>query len=62
MPWHHHEPGGAPGVWVSCATCWGQRRLLTPSPDGGLVPSTCPGCLGVGERLADGDQVPTRTP
>jgi hypothetical protein len=57
MTWHHHEPHGD-GVWVPCATCWGQRRLLTASAGGGLVPTTCPGCLGVGERLAGGDQVP----
>jgi hypothetical protein len=57
----HHEAHDAPGVWVPCATCWGQRRLLTAAADGGLVPTTCPGCLGVGERLADGDQVPAPT-
>jgi hypothetical protein len=58
----HHETHDAAGVWAPCATCWGQRRLLTPCADGGLVPSTCPACLGVGERLADGDQVPAAAP
>jgi hypothetical protein len=48
----HHEPFGA-SVWVTCATCWGQRRLLTPGPEGELTPSLCPSCLGIGERLAD---------
>jgi hypothetical protein len=54
---HDHEHR-ADGVWVPCATCWGQRRLLTARAGGGLVARTCPGCMGVGERLADGDHVP----
>ncbi len=58
----HHETHDAAGVWVPCATCWGQRRLLTAAADGALVPTTCPGCLGVGERLAGSDQVPAPTP
>ena len=63
MTRHHHESHGDVGVWVTCATCWGQRRLLTASGGGaGLVPTTCPGCLGVGERLAGGDHVPAPTP
>jgi hypothetical protein len=41
------------GVWEPCATCWGQRRILSPAGNGeGLVPVTCPGCFGVGERPA----------
>lgn len=59
---HHHEHHSAPGVWVPCATCWGQRRLLTASGGGGLVPTTCPACLGLGERLADGGGVPAPIP
>jgi hypothetical protein len=47
-----HDP-----VWITCATCWGQRRLLTAS-SGRLEPITCPSCLGIGERLSGGDQVP----
>jgi hypothetical protein len=54
---HHHEPHGDPSVWVPCATCWGQRRLLMAAAGGGLAPTTCPGCLGVGERLANSAQV-----
>ena len=58
----HHESHDSAGVWAPCATCWGQRRLLTACADGGLVPSACPACLGVGERLADGDQVVAAAP
>lgn len=42
---------------MPCATCWGQRRLLMAAAGGGLAPTTCPGCLGVGERLANSAQV-----
>jgi hypothetical protein len=48
-----HDP-----VWITCATCWGQRQLLTASPGRRLEPIPCPSCLGVGERLSGGDQVP----
>jgi hypothetical protein len=44
-------PAEPPVSWVSCPTCWGQRRLLEQTADGaGLVPVTCPDCLGIGER------------
>lgn len=46
------------GIWIPCGTCWGQRRLLTPDADGHLTPTPCPICLGVGERLLGGDEVP----
>jgi hypothetical protein len=60
---HHGHAHHGSGVWVPCATCWGQRRLLTaPAGGGALIPTTCPGCLGVGERLADGDPVPVAAP
>ena len=37
-------------VWVPCGVCAGQRRLFEPARNGeGLVPRTCPLCLGVGE-------------
>jgi hypothetical protein len=43
------------GVWVPCATCWGQRRVYTASPGGGgLTPHACAACLGLGERLSPG--------
>jgi hypothetical protein len=62
MTYHGHAPHGS-GVWVMCATCWGQRRLLTaPAGGGGLISIVCPGCLGVGERLADGHPVPAPAP
>ena len=48
-------------VWVPCGTCWGQRRLYSTAPDGGLVPHSCPSCIGLGERLVGGDQVPAAT-
>ena len=38
-------------IWEPCATCWGQRRIFEDRNGEGLVPSTCPGCLGVGERV-----------
>lgn len=39
-------------IWVPCATCWGQRRIYENPNGEGLVPCTCPTCLGLGERLA----------
>jgi hypothetical protein len=36
-------------TWRQCATCWGQRRIYEDRNREGLVPFTCPGCLGVGE-------------
>lgn len=38
-------------TWTPCPTCWGQRRILEYRNDEGLVPGTCPGCLGLGEIL-----------
>jgi hypothetical protein len=38
-------------IWEPCATCWGQRRIFEDRNGEGLVPSTCPGCLGLGERV-----------
>jgi hypothetical protein len=38
-------------TWEPCATCWGQRRIFEDRNAEGLVPSTCPGCLGLGERV-----------
>ena len=58
----HHETHDAAGVWTPCGTCWGQRRLLTVGADGSLFPGICPACLGVGERLADVDQLPAAAP
>lgn len=50
------------GVWVPCGTCWGQRRLYVAPADGGrLAARTCPSCMGLGERLSGGDQVPAPT-
>jgi hypothetical protein len=42
--------------WVSCPTCWGQRRILERERLAGsaravLVARPCPGCLGIGEVL-----------
>lgn len=54
---HRHEHR-ADGVWVPCPVCWGQRRLLAPSPSGALTSLTCPGCIGVGERLTGADPLP----
>ena len=53
---HRTEHADGP-VWITCATCWGQRQLLIES-HGRLEPTPCPTCLGVGERLSGGDQVP----
>ncbi len=41
----------APAVWAPCPTCWGQRRIYVNHNDEGLVPHTCPACLGIGETL-----------
>lgn len=38
-------------TWEPCATCWGQRRIFEDRNGEGLVPCTCPGCLGIGERV-----------
>lgn len=38
-------------IWVPCAMCWGQRRIFEDLHGQGLVACTCPGCLGLGERL-----------
>jgi hypothetical protein len=38
--------------WAPCPTCWGQRRIYQDRNGEGLVPDTCPGCLGLGEILA----------
>ena len=55
-------PDGHDGVWTPCGTCWGQRRLYRASAEGGrLTAHTCPTCMGVGERLSGGDQVPAPT-
>lgn len=40
-----------PAVWRPCATCWGQRRIYQDRNGEGLVPQTCPACIGVGEEL-----------
>ena len=37
--------------WAPCPTCWGQRRIFEDRNGEGLVPGTCPGCLGLGEIL-----------
>ncbi len=37
--------------WTACPTCWGQRRIFEDHNGEGLVPHTCPGCLGLGERI-----------
>lgn len=44
--WRH--PANTPAVWVDCPTCWGQRQIFTRKQDG-LIPDTCPTCLGVGQ-------------
>jgi hypothetical protein len=43
-----------PAIWATCPTCWGQRRIWEDPNGEGLVPSVCPGCLGVGERVVTG--------
>jgi hypothetical protein len=63
MTWNSPEHRDDHIVWIPCGTCWGQRTLFTTSAERGrLVPSACPGCLGVGERLVGGDHVPAATP
>lgn len=37
--------------WRPCPTCWGQRRIYQDRNGEGLVPCTCPACLGVGDEL-----------
>ena len=41
----------APVIWSPCPTCWGQRRVYEDLNGEGLVPCTCPSCLGIGERI-----------
>ena len=41
-----------PTIWTPCPTCWGQRRIFEDPNGEGLVPHTCPSCLGLGERIA----------
>jgi hypothetical protein len=41
-------------IWSFCPTCWGQRRIWEDRNGEGLVPSVCPACLGLGDRLAGG--------
>lgn len=56
------NPDTHDGVWVPCGTCWGQRKLYSaPAGGGPLTPHTCPTCMGIGERLMGGDQVPAPT-
>ncbi len=38
-------------MWVPCALCWGQRLIFTNRNGEGLVPCTCPRCVGLGEEL-----------
>lgn len=38
-------------TWSPCPTCWGQRRIFEDRNGEGLVPCTCPECLGLGERI-----------
>ena len=58
MTWNPHDHERRV-VWIPCGTCWGQRRLFTATAGTGrLVPHTCPSCMGLGERLADGDPTP----
>lgn len=37
--------------WRPCPTCWGQRRIYENPNGEGLVPRTCPACLGIGDDL-----------
>jgi len=56
MTWNPQDDIESRSVWIPCGTCWGQRRLFTATAGTGrLVPHTCPTCMGVGERLTDGD-------
>jgi len=45
-------------AWSPCSTCWGQRRIYEDRNGEGLVPLTCPTCLGLGEQL-DLEAAPT---
>lgn len=38
-------------IWAPCPTCWGQRQIFEDFNGEGLVPCTCPTCLGLGERV-----------
>jgi len=40
-----------PVLWRPCPTCGGQRRIYQDRNGEGLVPYTCPACLGVGDEL-----------
>jgi hypothetical protein len=46
-----NTPGAERAVWSPCSTCWGQRRIYEDRNGEGLVPLTCPTCLGLGEQL-----------
>ncbi len=37
--------------WRPCPICWGQRRIYQDRNGEGLVPQTCPTCIGLGEQL-----------
>ena len=39
-------------IWTPCPTCWGQRRIFENPNGEGLVPHTCPSCLGLGEQIS----------
>ena len=41
----------APAIWSPFPTCWGQRRIYEDPNGEGLVPCTCPSCLGIGECI-----------
>jgi hypothetical protein len=48
--------GAAVPAWAPCPTCWGQRRVWEPvaaaNGEGAVYhATTCPGCLGIGERM-----------
>ena len=43
--------GAEHAVWSPCSTCWGQRRIYEDRNGEGLVPVTCPTCLGLGEQV-----------
>ena len=50
------RPAAATRRWVSCAYCWGQRRIWeqvqAANGEGTILVATlCPGCLGIGETL-----------
>jgi hypothetical protein len=62
MTYNPAEHRSDDAVWAPCGTCWGQRMLFTPAEHGRLVPSVCPSCMGIGERLTGGGHVPAATP